>query len=128
MSTIPDAGSSEDGSGDAVREYAYVILVRPDMEGAYAEVMDVSYMVGVDLPSLHAANTVAERMGETPPYDIRDMESLAQYIGLLSMRARFNNAEGPFLVKTESPITDEQWDALVRNEAFMNRLRKEGKL
>lgn len=108
--------------------YAYIVLVRPGMEGAFAEVMDVSHLQNIDLPGMYAANNMALRMGETPPYDIKKEEALARYINMLWLRARFNNAEGPFLVKSEVPIEGDDWDTLVRNPEFMERMRKEMKL
>jgi hypothetical protein len=109
---------------------AYVVLVRPTMEGAFAEVIEVSHWLGQDanLSDLKKANEVLIRMGEEPAYNIKKEESLASYINMLWLRARMNNAEGPFLVKTEEPIEGDDWDKLVRNPEFMNRMRKEMKL
>lgn len=110
---------------DTVNKYAYVVIVRPTLSGAYAEVVDVSHMVGQDLEGMCAANRACLRMGETPPYNIKEH---ANYISVLNLRARLNNAEGPFLVKSEEPIEGDVWDTLVRDDHFMDRLRKEGRL
>ena len=133
MPTIPDAESSKAGSGDVVQEYAYVILVRPSMQGMCAEVIDISHWCGKKnhgavLADLEKTNAVLRRMGEEEVYDLRGEKALAGTINMLWLRARFNNAEGPFLVKSEVPIEGDTWDTLVRDERFMERLRKEGKL
>jgi hypothetical protein len=107
---------------------AYVVLVRPSMEGAVAEVLDVSLLIGMDLKGMAAANKMMVRMGEAAVYDIKKEEQLANFVSVLHLRARFNNAEGPFLVKTEEPIEGDDWDQLVRNPTFMDRMRKEMKL
>lgn len=109
--------------------YTYVVIVRPSMEGAYAEVLDVTALANTSLAEKQAVNQALKRMGDTPLHDIQEEERLANYINMLWLRVRFNNAEGPFLVKTEEPITDgETWDRMVRNQDFMERLRKDGRL
>lgn len=109
--------------------YTYVILVRPSMEGASAEVMDVSHLANTNIADMVAANRVCERMGSEKPYDTVKAEQESQYIHMLWLRARYNNAEGPFLIKAEEPIEGgDVWDTLVRDKEFMNKLRKEGRL
>jgi hypothetical protein len=111
-------------------KYGYVIIARMDLATGkrYTDsLIDVSEFMGYDLQEWVAKHRVTARLlgAESTPA-LTEAEYKLRCIPQLALRARYNMADGPLLIKTEEPMVWNDMDTYIgslTNEDYAELVR-----
>lgn len=99
-------------------EHGYVIIARMNLDTGVRYVdsmLDVSEYMGFDLEAWATKERVKAKMLGNKPVALDDVSNKLRAIPMMELRARFNMADGPLLIKACTPLGWDELDAYVAN-------------